>query len=195
MKGKRQSWASILEGELAKARDVQGEVRALRYREIEQAVFATFLHSQPVGQKAQTRELLALLGSTRPDKIELEKALRQWTEISWFLDEGAFQDAETGQILYKGLPGYWRLGSRPNLKQMHHDACTRVLPGVVEDKLIEAIRKCSSLTAGASGAGVRVHLLPEKPSDVEDEGDFHYVILGPKGRHAQEVQAAKLVAS
>lgn len=179
--GKRQSWASILEGELAKARDVQAEVHALRCREIEQAVFATFLHSQPVGQKAQTRELLALLGSTRPDKIELEKALRQWTEVSWFLDEGAFQDAETGQVLYKGLPGYWRLGSRPNLKQMHHDACTRVLPGVVENKLIDAIRKCSSLTAGASGSGVHVHLLPEKPSDIEDDGDFHYVILGPKG--------------
>ena len=52
---------------------------------------------------------------------------------------------------------------------------------MVEDKLIDAIRKCSSLTASASGSGVHVHLLPEKPSDVEDEGDFHYVILGPKG--------------
>src|SRR5947209_10008112 len=178
--GKRQSWTSILEGELAKARDIQAEVRALGYREVEQAVFATFLHSQPIGQKAQTRELLALLGSGRPDKIELEKALRQWTEVSWFLDEGAFQDAETGQIQYKGLPGYWRLGSRPNLKQMHHDACTRVLPGVVEDKLTDAIRKCSSLSAGASALGVRVHTLPEKPADVEDDGDFHYVILGQK---------------
>jgi len=153
----------------------------LGYREVEQAVFATFLHSQPIGQKAQTREIVTLLGSSRPDKIELEKALRQWTEVSWFLDEGAFQDAETGQIIYKGLPGYWRLGSRPNLKQMHHDACTRVLPGVVEDKLIDAIRKCSSLTAGASGSGVHVHLLPEKPSEVDDDGDFRYVILGPKG--------------
>ena len=179
--GKRQSWTSILEGELAKAREIEAEVHALDYREVEQAVFATFLHSQPIGQKAQTREILTLLGSGKPDKIELEKALRQWTEVSWFLDEGAFQDAETGQIIYKGLPGYWRLGSHPNLKQMHHDACTRVLPGVVEDKLIDAIRKCSSLTAGASGSGVHVHLLPEKPSEVDDDGDFRYVILGPKG--------------
>ncbi len=178
--GKRQSWTSILEGELAKAREIQGEVRALHYREVEQAVFATFLHSQPVGQKAQTRELLVLLGANKPDKIELEKALRQWTEVSWFLDEGAFQDAVTGEVHHRDLPGYWRLGSRPNLKQMHHDACTRVLPGVVEDKLLETIRKCSSLTAGASGSGVRVHTLPEKPSDVEDDGDFHYVVLGPK---------------
>jgi len=178
--GKRQSWTGILEGELAKAREIQAEIRSLHHREVEQAVFATFLHSQPVGQKAQTRELLNLLGATKPDKIELEKALRQWTEVSWFLDEGAFQDAETGQIIYKGLPGYWRLGSRPNLKQMHHDACTRVQPTIVEDKLTDAIRKCSSLSAGASALGVRVHTLPEKPADVEDDGDFHYVILGQK---------------
>ena len=178
--GKRQSWTSILEGELAKAREIQAEVRGLHYREVEQAVFATFLHSQPIGQKAQTRELLALLGSTHPDKIELEKALRQWTEVSWFLDEGAFQDAVTGQIIFKGLPGYWRLGSRPNLKQMHSDACSRVPSTMVEEKLIEAIKKCNTLTAGASGLGVRVHLLPEKPSDIEDDGDFHFVILGPK---------------
>src|SRR6266581_1263078 len=178
--GKRQSWTSILEGELAKAREIQGEVRALRYREVEQAVFATFLHSQPVGQKAQTRELLVLLGANKPDSIELKKALRQWTEVSWFLDEGAFQDAVTGEVHVRDLPGYWRLGSRPNLKQMHHDACTRVLPGVVEDKLLETIRKSSSLTAGASGSGVRVHTLPEKPSDIEDDGDFHYVVLGPR---------------
>ena len=79
-----------------------------------------------------------MLGHTRPDRIDLEKGLRQWTEVSWFLDEGAFQDAETGQIIYKGLPGYWRLGSRPNLKQMHHDACARVLPGV--DVLIACTR-------------------------------------------------------
>jgi len=178
--GRRQSWVGILEGELAKAREIQAEVRSLRYREVEQAVFATFLHSQPIGQKAQTRELLTLLGQTRPDKIELEKGLRQWTEVSWFLDEGAFQDAVTGQLIFKSLPGYWRLGSRPNLKQMHHDACSRVQPSVVEDKLIEAIKKSSSLSAGASGLGVRVHTLPEKPSDVEDDGDFHFAILGPK---------------
>ncbi len=158
--GKRQSWTGILEGELAKAREIQAEVRSLHHREVEQAVFATFLHSQPVGQKAQTRELLALLGATRPDKIELEKVLRQWTEVSWFLDEAAFQDAETGQIIYKGLPSYWRLGSRPNLKQMHHDACTRVQPNVVEDKLSEAIKKCSSLTAGWDPKRPRVPAIP-----------------------------------
>jgi hypothetical protein len=92
--GKRQSWRGILEGELAKARDIQAEAAGLKFREIEQAVFATFLHSQPKGQKALTRELLLLLGHTRPDRIELEKALRRWSQVSWFLDDAAIADAE-----------------------------------------------------------------------------------------------------
>jgi hypothetical protein len=36
-----------------------------------------------------------------------------------------------------------------------------------------------ALTIGASGAGVRVHTLPIRPRDVEDDGAFHYVVLGP----------------
>jgi hypothetical protein len=189
--GKRQSWTSILEGELAKAREVQNDVRSLRYREMEQAVFATFLHSQPIGQKIQTHELLVLLGHTRPDKIVIEKALQSWIEKSWFLDENAFQDPETGQVLYKGLPSYWRLGSRPNLRQMHHDACEHVLPMVIEEKLEEAIRKCTSLIKDASATGAHVHLLPEKPSDIDDDGDFHYVILGPRAASRPEHPSAE----
>ena len=37
--------------------------RRCGYREVEQAVFATFLHSQPVGQKASQRDLMVLLGA------------------------------------------------------------------------------------------------------------------------------------
>jgi len=94
--GKKQEWTAILEGELDKARDIQAETRGLRFREIEQAVFATFLHSQPIGQKVLTRELMGLLGPTRPDKIELEKGLVRWSEVSWFLDEGATGDVDRG---------------------------------------------------------------------------------------------------
>jgi predicted AAA+ superfamily ATPase len=79
--GKKQEWTGILEGELSKARQIQSEYPGLRFREAEQAVFATFLHSQPIGKDARTRELMVLLGHTHPDKIELEKALLRWTEI------------------------------------------------------------------------------------------------------------------
>jgi hypothetical protein len=62
--GKQQEWSGILEGELAKAQDIQRETTGIKFRDIEQAVFTTFLHSQLVGQKALTRELL-LMSSCR----------------------------------------------------------------------------------------------------------------------------------
>src|SRR5437899_2519028 len=123
---------------------------------------------------------MVLVGHTRPDKIELEKALHRWAEISWFLDEVALQDVEPGPIGSRPLPNSWRLGFRPNLKQMHHDACTRVSADVVEARLEKEIAGCKSLTSGASATGAKVHKLPDKPRDIEDDGEFHYVILGPR---------------
>lgn len=178
--GRRQEWSAILEGELAKARDIQQELPALKEREVEQAVMATFLHSQPIGQKALARELLVLLGATKPDRIELDKGLRRWTEVSWFLDEAAIAESGNGGAEVKGLPKTWRLGTRPNLKQMHSQAVTRVSPDLVGMKLVEFISKEKCLTSGGSQAGARVHNLPQRPQDVEDDGEFHYVVLGPK---------------
>jgi hypothetical protein len=123
VEGRRQEWSAILEGELAKARTIQSEAMGLHHREIEMAVVAVFLNSQPIGHKALTHELIVLLGGTRPDKIELEKALRRWTELSWFLDEVEVGTAETNPDGTKQLPKAWRLGNRPNLRQMHHHAC------------------------------------------------------------------------
>lgn len=178
--GKRQEWSAILQGELEKARNSQAELPSLRYREVEQAVVCTFLHSQPVGQKASTTELMVLLGQTRPDKIELEKGMRRWSEISWFLDESALNVTALDGSDKKDLPSFWRLGSKPNLRQMHNEASRAVSPDLIEAKLLEAIGSLKSLTAGASAAGARVHKLPSKPSDIEDDGDFHYAVLGPK---------------
>ncbi len=81
-----------------------------------------------------------------------------------------------------GLPKSWRLGSKPNLIQMHHDACTRISPDLIEAKLLKTIETLKSLTAGTSGDGykVKVHNLPDKPNDITDDGDFHYAVLGPK---------------
>jgi hypothetical protein len=177
--GKRQDWRTILEGELDKARGIQQDLPALRGREVEQAVIATFLHSQPIGQKALTRELLVLLGASKPDKIELGKGLRRWAELSWFLDEAALTEAGNGGVEIKELPKTWRLGNKPNLKQMHSVAVTRVPPDLVEMKLTEFIAKEKRLTAGGSQAGARVHNLPQRPRDVEDDGEFHYVVLSP----------------
>ncbi len=178
--GKHQEWRPILEGELAKARALQSEATGLHHREMEQAVIAVFLSSQPIGHKALTQELMVLLGAADPDKIELEKALRRWTELSWFLDEvEVATGGESGGA--SPLPKAWRLGNRPNLRQMHHDACrNRVPPALVESQLINAIEKLKAFTSGASAAGAKVHNLPARPRDIADDGAFHYGVLGPQ---------------
>ena len=174
------SWSAVLEGELAKARSVEDEQPGLKYREIEQAVCTTFLSSQPIGQKAHTPELMAMVGATAPDRIELEKGLRRWTDVSWFLDEAEFGGAESGGGP-GALPKAWRLGNRPNLKQMHHDACAnRVTDELVEQALLSEVRKANSLVQGASAAGARVHRLPERTHDIGDDGEFHFAVLGPR---------------
>ena len=155
--------------------------RVCRGRELEQAVCAVFLGSQPIGQKALTSELVGLVGTTRPDRIELEQALRRWTEVSWFLDENEFGSETAINGGPAPLPKAWRLGNRPNLKQMHHDAfANRVTDDAVELKLLNDVRATKSLSEGAKSSGVRVHLLPEQPRDIADDGEFHFAILPPQ---------------
>jgi hypothetical protein len=171
--GKKQAWTGILDNEFSQARRIQTESVGLRNREVEQAVVATFLHSQPVGQNARTRDLAVLLGSVRPDKIELEKGLARWSQSSYWLDD-LYTAVSEGQI-----PGTWRLGNRPNLTQMHAVAAKNIPDDTVRARLLDDIGKAKSLTANASAAGVRVHTLPTRPKDIEDDGAFHYAVLGP----------------
>ncbi|MBT4822625.1 MAG: ATP-binding protein, partial [Lentisphaerae bacterium] len=171
--GKKQAWTGIIEGETTRARDIQRESVGLRYREVEQAVMATFLHSQPIGQSAHARDLMVLIAPNRPDRIELEKGLMRWAQTSFWLDD-RYAAAEENE-----LPDTWRLGNRPNLTQMHAVAASRVSDEIVRARLLDEIGKCKALSAGASVAGVRVHLLPTRPRDIEDDGQFHYGVLGP----------------
>jgi len=171
--GRQQAWTGVIEGEIGRARDIQRESVGLRSREIEQAAVATFLHSQPIGQSAHTRDLVVLIAPSRPDRIELEKGLTRWAQTSFWLDDRYAATEENA------LPETWRLGNRPNLTQMHAVAASRVSDEVVRARLLDEIGKCKALSAGVSGTGVRVHLLPTRPRDIEDDGAFHYGILGP----------------
>ena len=182
VEGKKTEWVPLLEAELDKAREVQRECAALEpSREAEQAVVGVFLYSQPVGQKANTPELLRLVGGSGPDRIELEKGLLRWRETSWFLDDADAGDDADGFGTEAGLPKSWRLGNAPNLRQMHDQACRdRVTREMVETRLEEFIRKARSLASGASAAGAGVHVLPKSPREVADDGSFRYVILGPE---------------
>ncbi|HPB31073.1 MAG TPA: DUF499 domain-containing protein, partial [Candidatus Sumerlaeota bacterium] len=173
--GKRQAWTGIIEGELLRAKDIQKDSVGLNLREVEQAVIATFLHSQPIGQSARTRDLTVLIAPNRPDKIELEKGLHRWAQVSFWLDD-QFTVANENE-----LPGTWRLGNRPNLTQMHAVTAGRVSDDVVRARLLDEIGRAKILSAGANALGVRVHSLPTRPRDIEDDGLFHYTILGPSG--------------
>ncbi len=178
--GARTDWGSLLEAELDKARQIQAELPALAARrEVEQAVLAVFLYSQPIGRKASTPELLRMVGAGGPDKIMLRKGLARWRELSWFLD-----DEDVGADIHgvdQGLPKSWRLGNRPNLRQMHDEACReRVSAQAVEARLEEAVRKAKVLTEGARAAGAAVHMLPAAPRDVGDDGAFRFAVLGPE---------------
>ena len=194
VEGRGQDWTTVLEGELGKAKVIQAEQPGLRHREIEQAVCSVFLGSQPIGQKTSTGDLIALVGATSPGRIELAQGLRQWTEASWFLDESEYGEAAGGEDPAQALPRFWRLGNLPNLKQMHDHACRdRVAAEAVEQRLLEEVRSAKGLTDGAKGAGAAVHLLPEQPRDIADDGAFHFAILGPKaastaGKPSREAQ-------
>ncbi|MGI6419469.1 MAG: DUF499 domain-containing protein [Thermoguttaceae bacterium] len=171
--GQATRWTGIVENELGSARQVQSESVGLKLREIEQAAMATFLHSQPTGRSAKTRDLMLLAGPCRPDRIELEKGLGRWARTSYWLDDANMPEKD-GQ-----LPGQWRLGNRPNLNQMQSAAAAQISDNVVKARLIEEIGKLKTLTSGASASGVRVHTLPTKPRDIEDDGLFHYAVLPP----------------
>ena len=90
--GARTDWRTLLEKELQIARSVQRDIPALNQREAEQAVVAVFLHSQPIGHKANTPELVRMIGAGAPDAIDLEKALGGWRDLSWFLDDADLED-------------------------------------------------------------------------------------------------------
>ena len=173
--GSRTDWRTLLEAELLKARQIQDEIPTLRGHEVEQAVISVFLYSQPIGHKANTPELVKMIGAGGVGAIDLDKGLARWRDLSWFLDDADMTpENEPGS-----LPKSWRLGNRPNLKQMHDEACSqRVTTAQVEERLAQQITETRALTGSASAAGARVHRLPTSPADLADNGDFCYAVLG-----------------
>ncbi len=178
--GAKQDWRAILLGELSFARKAQQDASGLQHREIEQAVIATFVHSQPAGShSAKTNDLFAMVGAGKPDRIGLEKGLAAWADHSWYLDEAHLASAEKREDGSQGLPKTWRLGDQPNLKQMHDDArVNRVDDGQIDAMIDDDVKKATYLDQGAQGLGARVHRLPVSPKDVPSDGEFSYVILG-----------------
>ncbi|MBI4772255.1 MAG: ATP-binding protein [Chloroflexi bacterium] len=155
-----EKWTPILSGELDKAREIQIGLPSLKARELEQAVLATFLHSQPHGQRAASTDLLALLPHPEIDPAALEEGLRKWRERSWFLTENS---------------DFWQLGTTPNLTHMHVMAMGWLNESEIDDDLRKRIQRVPALTA--ADPGVEVHNLPNRPRDIGDDLKLHYLIL------------------
>ena len=155
-------WTPILAGELQKAREIQRGFPLLKSREIEVAVLSTFLHSQPLGQKAELTDLYPLLAHPDIDKMSVEDGLSGWREVSWFLKEDE---------------SIWSLGITPNLTSMHARAMARLTEDRINDDLIRRIR---NTRLGENTADVDVHVLPDSSADISDNPDLHFVIVGPE---------------
>ncbi len=155
-------WTPILSGELERARDIQKNYPRLKCREIEGAVLSTFLHSQPLGQKADLTDLYSLLAHPDIDKISLEDGLSKWREVSWFLKEDE---------------NSWNLGTTPNLTRMHVRAMGRLTEDRINDDLVRRIRDAR---LGQNTDDVVVHALPDSPADIPNNPELHFVIVGPE---------------
>ena len=155
-------WTPILIGELQKAREIQVGFPLLKCREIEAAVLSTFLHSQPLGQKADLTDLYPLLAHPDIDKMSVEDGLSEWREVSWFLKEDK---------------SIWALGTTPNLTSMHTRAMGRLTDDRINDDLVKRLRDAK---LGQNADDVAVHLLPNSPADIPDNPDLHFVIVGPE---------------
>ncbi|GAK56803.1 hypothetical protein Isop_3371 [Candidatus Vecturithrix granuli] len=155
-------WLAILGGELEKARACQTLAPGLQQREIEQAVIAAFIHSQPRGQKADHADLYALLIHPAVDASSLRDGLAKWRERSWFLKENE---------------QYWQLSTVPNLNHIHLHKMEEISQTEVQTRLEDQVRKIKSLFE--CEAGVKKYPLPHSPADIEDAPFLHYVVLAP----------------
>ena len=154
-------WPQILTGELQKAREIQVGFPLLTGREIEGAVLSTFLHSQPLGQKADLGDLYLLLAHPDIDTISVEEGLSKWREVSWFLREDR---------------DIWALGTTPNLTSVHNRAMGRVTEDQINEDLVKRIKDAK---LGQNPDDVAVHALPDSPADISDNPELHFVVVGP----------------
>ncbi len=155
-------WTPILRGELEKARSIQKGLPLLQSREIEAAVISTFLHSQPSGHKAELTDLYLLLAHTDIDLMSVEKGLSEWQNVSWFLKEN---------------DSSYAFGTTPNLTNMHVRAIARLTEEQINENLVKQIRDAY---LGRNANNVTVHTLPQSPSDIPDNPELHFVIVGPE---------------
>lgn len=155
-------WTPILTGELEKARDIQKSLPLLQSREIETAVISTFLHSQPMEHKAEESDLYLLLAHQNIDPVSVADGLSQWRKVSWFLKEN---------------DNSWALGTNPNLTRMHDRAMGRLTEEQINEDLTKRIKDAY---LGRNSDKVEVHTMPPSSTDISNNAELHFVIVGPE---------------
>lgn len=170
---KKAAWGAILQKELDIAKEIE-TAEGLKEAEVQQAVVGTFLYSQPVGRTARFATLRRMVMLAKAKRMNWEDAMVQWLESSWYLDE---KYARVGPG--ERIPSTWRIGSKPNLNQLHHEAKRTMPPERVTSYLQNEVDKCKKLTDGVRASDVQAHAQPRTPADVPDDGKFRLVVLDP----------------
>lgn len=166
------NWPYSLRTDLPRAKQAQTqEASTLGAREVEAACVTAFLYSQPIGEQADVSDIRWLVGSACEFPTVLNTGLIAFTSISWYLEECETTDTA-------GVARFWRMGPKPNLRQVQEQYKKETL------KLAKS--EFDELARGLKGgfydpfvdAGVTVYKLPTNPGNVEDSGKFGLVVLG-----------------
>ena len=81
--------------------------------------------------------------------------MAQWLESSWYLDE-RYSRLEAGET----IPSTWRIGSKPNLNQLHHEAKRTMPQERVTSYLQKEVDNCKKLVEEFRTSDVSSHSQP-----------------------------------
>lgn len=172
------NWPNSLRTDLPRAKQAQAkEAATLTAREIEAACVTSFLFSQPLGEQAEVSDVRWLVGAACEFPTVLNTGLIAYADVSWYLEECEVTDAAA-------VPRFWRMGPKPNLRQVQEQYKKETLKRAKDefDEVARTLKK--GFYDPFADADVRVHKLPQNPGNVDDTGDFAFVVLGADHAHA-----------
>lgn len=171
------NWSNNLAVDLPRAKLAQAqEAATLTSREIEAACITAFLFSQPAGEQAEISDIRWLVGAACEFPTVLNTGLTAYAGVSWYIEECDVADAA-------GVPRYWRMGPKPNLRQVQEQYKKETLKRA-KDEFDELVRNLKgNFYEPFADAEVSIYKLPKTPGNVEDAGDFAFIVLGADHAH------------
>ncbi len=183
------NWPNCLRTDLPRAKQAQAqEAGSLTAREIEAACVTSFLYSQPTGEQADVSDIRWLVGAACEFPTVLNTGLIAYTGVSWYLEECEVTDAA-------GVARYWRMGPKPNLRQVQEQYKKETLKRA-KGEFDESVRNLKgNFYEPFADADVRIYKLPPTPGNVDDTGEFGFVALGSDHAHAPGAALAAATAA